>query len=607
MTTAAEFQAKVDKSVVNMDRLDDIVNGDTTATVTTDNGTVPSMAKVIADFQTEADTVLEGYGDVTTAASQAATSATTATDKAAEAVDAAADAIATAGGLSAVSGNFLPQAPTGKKFSILGKYGRVAISMAEDGSIYIAKADVELFTTNLVAAVEAIFEKATLPDGYIGSTNVDGYALAFIDKYGRLPGGLLDDGTWRMRAAEFDILNGVAVSDILGGSGSGSGAVARGYFDSTYNHVIAYGQSRSCGSFAQPAISLTQPYDNVMFNGGVRAGISMSSFVPLVEADLSALGETPIAGMTKSIVDRILSVHGIAFDEHEYVLLGSCAGSGGLSIAQLSSGSSNFTDLCGQITAGRTVAHGLNKSIAPRAVTWSQGETDYSLSTSGATYYTALQTLLADINAHVASVYGAGRSMVMIMDQVNGHATYGHANDPYIALKQLEAARNLTGFYMACPTYIFPRSSGVHHTAAGSKWLGAYFGRAYEKICVRRETWEPLWPIATEYAGQAAYVTFNMPEGGKLEWDTTQYAAQLNKGFSAVNGSGVAHSITSVDIVSTDTVRIESASAFSPTHKVRFGFGDGGNLRDNTGDVFDPTGINKRTDNWSVIFEETLA
>jgi len=50
MTTAAEFQEKVDKAVVNMTRLDAIVNGDDETTVTTDSGPVPSLAKAIADL-----------------------------------------------------------------------------------------------------------------------------------------------------------------------------------------------------------------------------------------------------------------------------------------------------------------------------------------------------------------------------------------------------------------------------------------------------------------------------------------------------------------------------------------------------------------------------
>ena len=50
MTTATEFQAKVTKAGVNMDRLDAIVNGGPSVEVETDNGDVPSLAKLAAEF-----------------------------------------------------------------------------------------------------------------------------------------------------------------------------------------------------------------------------------------------------------------------------------------------------------------------------------------------------------------------------------------------------------------------------------------------------------------------------------------------------------------------------------------------------------------------------
>ncbi|MEG3175795.1 hypothetical protein U1872_06105 [Sphingomonas sp. RB3P16] len=53
MTSAVEYQTKVTKSAVNMDRLDGIVNGDATAVVQTDGGEVPSLANLAARFQVQ--------------------------------------------------------------------------------------------------------------------------------------------------------------------------------------------------------------------------------------------------------------------------------------------------------------------------------------------------------------------------------------------------------------------------------------------------------------------------------------------------------------------------------------------------------------------------
>lgn len=49
MTTPTEMQSKVDKTVTNMDRLDDFVNGGPTTDVTLDSGVVPSIQKMVAE------------------------------------------------------------------------------------------------------------------------------------------------------------------------------------------------------------------------------------------------------------------------------------------------------------------------------------------------------------------------------------------------------------------------------------------------------------------------------------------------------------------------------------------------------------------------------
>lgn len=49
MTTASEFSAAITKSVTNMDRLNQFVNGGDNETVDTDNGPIPTIAKLIAD------------------------------------------------------------------------------------------------------------------------------------------------------------------------------------------------------------------------------------------------------------------------------------------------------------------------------------------------------------------------------------------------------------------------------------------------------------------------------------------------------------------------------------------------------------------------------
>jgi len=81
MTTASEMQAAADKVVANFDRINQFVNGDAATLVNTDNGQVPSIAKIASDF-----------GDLDEARDEAVAAAATATTKAGEAAASAASA-----------------------------------------------------------------------------------------------------------------------------------------------------------------------------------------------------------------------------------------------------------------------------------------------------------------------------------------------------------------------------------------------------------------------------------------------------------------------------------------------------------------------------------
>jgi len=81
MPTSAEYRAGIDKAVVNMERLDGFVNGDATTVVNTDNGSIPSLAKVVQDTGWEAgaaDTAVAAAEEATTQADRAEDAAATA-------------------------------------------------------------------------------------------------------------------------------------------------------------------------------------------------------------------------------------------------------------------------------------------------------------------------------------------------------------------------------------------------------------------------------------------------------------------------------------------------------------------------------------------------
>lgn len=97
--SAAEMQAKVDKTSTNMDRLDGIVNGSDTAEIATDNGLVPSFAKALKTISdaVEGDLIpiiadTNEAKDAANAAASAASAAAIAANTAANNAEAATEA-----------------------------------------------------------------------------------------------------------------------------------------------------------------------------------------------------------------------------------------------------------------------------------------------------------------------------------------------------------------------------------------------------------------------------------------------------------------------------------------------------------------------------------
>lgn len=397
-----------------------------------------------------------------------------------------------------------------------------------------------------------------------------------------------------------------------------------GTYDYDINHVFTYGQSLSVGQ-ALPIQSPTQKYDNLMFFRGQRPqydypneapAVWYQSLIPsyeFVSPTEPSLGETPSAGTGDMIKERVLAEDGKAFTDHTYQILTSAPGFGARTIAQLSKGSEHFSRMVEQVGFGLSLSNALGKTYAVQAVTWTQGESDYLSGTSRAAYLASFNQLAADIQTDLKTASGQSKAIPVISYQVATHKT-GNRAMPTIALAQLDAEAANPLIYIATPMYHLPYQDGFHLTGVGSKWLGGYYGLAYKRIVIDGIDWKPLKPISAVRQSSIIELRFNVPSG-RLVFDTTQVSANTNMGFELVDSTGAALTISSVAIVDYDRVRIVASAPVPAGAKVRYAWsgagnfgpvnGPRGNLRDTQGDdiVFDPNGINKRMDNWCVIFE----
>lgn len=415
----------------------------------------------------------------------------------------------------------------------------------------------------------------------------------------------------------------VANFDLVPNTGGGTTTEAQAgpLYDYSVNQIFGYGQSLSVGQ-ATPAISTAQSYDNLMFYRGMRPQYDYTgetvaqwytSLVPAIEAQSptqSSLAETPSMGTADMIKERILAEEGKSYTQHQYQILISTPGYGATTIAELSKGGTHFARMVEQATYGKNLANAAGKTHAVQAVTWTQGESDYLAGTTQTTYAARLNTLIADINTDIKAATGQTKDIPVIGYQISSHITYAADDFPDIALAQLEVEAANPLFYIACAMYPFSYHSGGHISNVSTRWLGGYYGLAYKRIVVNGEDWKPLKPIASVRQNNVAEIRFHVPQG-KLTFDTTQVAAQTNYGFALLDQNGAAMTISSVEIIDTDRVRIKASVTIPAGAKVRYAFtGDTitgkGNLRDSQGDTITfaiPGSTAKRMDNWCLIFE----
>lgn len=394
--------------------------------------------------------------------------------------------------------------------------------------------------------------------------------------------------------------------------------------DGSIEHIITYGQSLATGQAALPLLSTSPIPDSLMFNGGVRTSYVVrdrasiyARLVPLVESVDGHAGETPTAGTLQMIHELRRAEDRAASAPGSVRYLGSAPAVGGLTLAQLNVGTIPFLALVENILYGATRAREEGSSYRVGAITWTQGESDYVAGTTREAYVSGMKVLKSGIDLHAAKVSGDPTPVPILQHQVSSHIGSG-SRHPRIALAQLELAQSVDGFYLATPSYMMDFADGLHLTAASSKWLGAYFGLAYKRVVIDRKDWQPLAPARVTAKGLTVRARFRVPRP-PLVLDTEQVKDPGHYGFSLVSAQGNPVRIRSVRLSSPDTVTIAAIRGIPPGAKLRYGFEGGafsgrktgprGNLRDSQGDtlVFDPTGINKRMDNWCVIFEADIA
>ncbi|WP_180850594.1 sialate O-acetylesterase [Raoultella ornithinolytica] len=381
------------------------------------------------------------------------------------------------------------------------------------------------------------------------------------------------------------------------------------------NYLLTYGQSLSTGHWGLPVLSVSQPYSNITFAGGVHGGSTdhedYSSFIPLVENTASFEandGETPCSGAANFATLLANVENGIPTNQH--VILSSAPGHGAYRIAQLSKGTPWYnTHFMKHLTSAKS----LSSSLGVQAIMWIQGESDSGVFTTMLTreqYLTAFLTLVADINTDAIALTGQTSPVVFLSYQ---HSSYVTKSGGATQLAMLDAQRQSDLVYVITPTYHLPHhTDNLHLSAVGYKWMGAYFGRAYKQMMHDGIKPRAIHPISAMHAGNIVRVRFSVPVM-PLVFDTVNLINTKDFGF-VVTMNGVAVNINNIYIENGDTVVIEANGTLSGVVMVRYAldnngttivFGASGNLRDSCPDSVIIDGIARTLHYISPHFELT--
>jgi hypothetical protein len=370
------------------------------------------------------------------------------------------------------------------------------------------------------------------------------------------------------------------------------------------NHILATGQSLSLGGLSTPELTTTQPFENKMFNGGVNAGVNGDppQYTPLIDLveGVEPEAETPWSAMANLVTDLAANVS-VTHDA-----LVSLHGASGTTYLGIKQGNTNYTRGMTQVTQGKARTEALDKTHGVTAVCVVHGETDaenWNGAFSGPNdhYESDMVEFQADYQADVQAITGQTGTLPMFLSQLS---TYPSSPIP---LAQLAAHVNNPGkIFLVGPKYHLPYADGLHLTNHGSRQLGEEFARAYYHTVVLGRRWEPLRPLSVEGSGNQIDVRFHVPTP-PLVFDTDLVSSQTNYGFVYTPGGAETQTISDVDIVAADTVRITLSGSPTIWGTLKYAYSlspPAGNLRDS-----DATESRHGYDlfNWCVIFSEAVA
>ncbi|MBS2014764.1 MAG: hypothetical protein JST00_17885 [Deltaproteobacteria bacterium] len=374
---------------------------------------------------------------------------------------------------------------------------------------------------------------------------------------------------------------------------------------SAIHHVLGTGQSLAVGAFGAPPLSTTQPFGNLMFEGGVLATASgLSSFVPLVEGVGSGV-ET----MSSAFANLVSSASTSSGGAHD--LLVSVHAVGGAPYRVLAKGTPPYALGLEQVRAGRRLASERGLAYDVSAVTCAHGAADHT--ERNARYAEDVVQWQRDYEADVKAITGQTTAIPFFHTQYSSFSIYDATSA--IPAAQLRAHVDAPGkVILVGPRYpLLYGPDGVHLTNEGYRLMGEYYAKAYRRVVVERGTWEPVRPKTITRTGAVVTIRMHVP-APPLVLDTTRASDPGSYGFEWADDGPATPTISGVSVTAPDEVSVTlSATPTGGNRRIRYAFtgvkgaagglrtGPRGNLRDSDATL---SRHGYELFNWCVHFDE---
>ena len=220
----------------------------------------------------------------------------------------------------------------------------------------------------------------------------------------------------------------------------------------------------------------------------------------------------------------------------------------GESYNAIKKGSSYYINVLANITNAAHYASPLFSGARVAAIHLVHGESDRS----SAAYQANINTLLHDYSEDARAITGQATDPVAFHSQISLQPTVAESASDLAMLAEQE--KSAVSNYVVCAKYHYPYADVSRLTAAGSQWLGEFYGKAFAGWA-KTGYWTPLRPIKIELSGPTIVVTFTNCTGG-LTFDTTHVAGATNFGFIYIDSTATQPAIDSASVTATNQVTI---------------------------------------------------